>query len=200
MQIKKIAKNDIQDVVRVHKLSFDDFFLTELGNHFLSVYYNSIRKFGNGCLIGVYDKKELVGFCAATLYSSGFNQQLIKSNFFSFALVAVKLLFTSPKSLVRLYKNFTKKSDVIDDDGDYAELFSIAVNPQKQGLGIGKKLINALENEFKLKKCEKISLTTDYYNNDKTIQFYKSLGYDIMYEFIAYPERKMYRMIKNINQ
>jgi hypothetical protein len=44
-----------------------------------------------------------------------------------------------------------------------------------------------------------MSLTTDFYNNIKTIEFYKGLGYNIYYDFIAYPNRKMYRMIKDLN-
>ena len=43
-----------------------------------------------------------------------------------------------------------------------------------------------------------ISLTTDYYNNEKTIAFYKKMGYAVLYEFVTYPNRKMYRMIKNL--
>lgn len=75
----------------------------------------------------------------------------------------------------------------------------IVVSVNKQDKGISKKLLLELENELKLKNCSKLSLTTDFYNNIKTIEFYIRLGYDIYYEFIAYPNRKMYRMIKDLN-
>jgi ribosomal protein S18 acetylase RimI-like enzyme len=101
-------------------------------------------------------------------------------------------------SLVRLFNNFTKSNSSIPDKGDYSELLSIAVSPDKQGMGVGKKLLCGLENELSAKSCSRLSLTTDYYNNEKTIYFYQELGYDIMYEFISYPNRKMYRMIKKI--
>ena len=92
-----------------------------------------------------------------------------------------------------------KKADgnVVEDKGEYAELYSIAVKPGNQGSGIGKKLLIATEGDV-AKHNSSISLTTDYYNNEKTIGFYHSLGYQNYYEFTTYPDRKMWRMIKNL--
>lgn len=44
----------------------------------------------------------------------------------------------------------------------------------------------------------RISLTTDYFDNNSAISFYRSMGYEVMYEFITYPDRRMYRMIKTL--
>lgn len=109
------------------------------------------------------------------------------------------MLLTQIASLVRLFKNFTKTSPDVQDDGEYAELLSIGVSGNKQGQGIGRKLLIQLENEVKLKGCSYLSLTTDYNNNEKVIQFYKGLGYTLYYDFMTYPNRKMYRMIKKLN-
>lgn len=199
MEIKKVLKEEISQVVEAHKNSFKGFFLTELGDRFLSIYYDSVRRDEKGVLLGFYDEGQLYGFCAATTLSKGFNTHLIKGNLFRFALVGIRLLFTRVPSLIRLFKNFSKTSAASKDTGEYAELLSIGVSDKKQGQGIGKKLLIQLENEMKLKGCLKLSLTTDYNDNVKAIQFYKGLGYDIYYDFIAYPNRKMYRMIKEIN-
>ncbi len=56
-----------------------------------------------------------------------------------------KLLFTRPKALIRLAKNMTKSADGIEDDGNYAELYSIGVSPTCQGQGVGSRLLS--ENE-----------------------------------------------------
>ena len=199
MEIKKVLKEEISQIVEVHKNSFKGFFLTELGDRFLSIYYDSVRRDEKGVLLGFYDEGQLYGFCAATTFSKGFNTHLIKGNLFQFALVGIRLLFTRVPSLIRLFKNFSKTSSASNDTGEYAEILSIGVSNKKQGQGIGKKLLIQLENEMKLKGCLKLSLTTDYNDNVKAIQFYKRLGYDIYYDFIAYPNRKMYRMIKEIN-
>ena len=200
MQIKVVRKEDINDVVNIHNLSFENFFLTSLGSKFLKVYYVSVRKNPKGILLGCYEQNVLIGFCAACLYSKGFNTKLILHNLFHFSWIGLQILFTKPISLIRLFKNFTKSDQNKNDGGDYAELLSIAVNPNKQGLGVGKKLLLGLEDELIAKSSSRLSLTTDYYNNEKTIQFYQGLGFDIMYEFCAYPKRKMYRMIKVLSQ
>lgn len=196
MQVKEVSAKEIGKVVLIHKASFHNFFLTELGDRFLSVYYSSIQKSKEGYLLGVYNNNELQGFCAATQKSKGFNQRLVKKNLARFLFVGMMILCTKPGSLIRLGKNFTKKSDAVDDNGDYAELLSIAVDPGKQGVGIGEKLLNALEDMLCKDGVNSLSLTTDFYDNKKALAFYGKLGYTIMYEFTAYPKRKMYRMIK----
>ena len=122
----------------------------------------------------------------------------MKNNLISFAILSIKMLFTAPNSLLRLVKNLTKKSSDVGDVSDYAELFSIGVLGTEQGKGIGKLLLASSEEYLRNKNIAKISLTTDYYNNDQTIGFYKTMGYRELYEFIAYPNRKMYRFIKEL--
>lgn len=199
MEIKIIPKNDLPQVVEVHKISFKGFFLTELGDHFLHLYYDCVRTDERGVLSGYYEDGKLFGFCAATTLSKGFNKHLIKRNLFQFSLIGIRLLFTRIPSLIRLFKNFSKTNSSKSDQGEYAELLSIGVSDKKQGQGIGKKLLIQLEKEMKLKGCSKLSLTTDYNENEKAIGFYKTLGYEIFYDFLAYPNRKMYRMIKKID-
>ena len=58
-------------------------------------------------------------------------------------------------------------------------------------------LLTATEHDVK-EHNDAISLTTDFYNNHNTIGFYHALGYQDLYEFVAYPDRKMWRMIKRL--
>jgi ribosomal protein S18 acetylase RimI-like enzyme len=199
MEIKVVSEEDIDQVVNVHKASFVDFFLTELGDHFLSVYYNCVRKDKKGILLGFYEEGKLYGFAAATTVSKSFNTHLILENIFQFSLIGIRLLFTKTSALIRLFKNFSKTNASVNDKGEYAELLSIGVSDKKQGQGAGKKLLLELEETLKTKGCSQLSLTTDFYNKEKAIGFYNGLGYEIFYDFIAYPNRKMYRMIKKIN-
>src|SRR4051812_16239688 len=111
MEIKKILEEDLPKVVCLHKDSFRGFFLTELGDHFLRVYYDCVRKDEKGLLTGVYEESQLYGFFAATTLAKGFNKQLVKRNLLRFSLIGLKLLFTRIPSLVRLLKNFTKTSE-----------------------------------------------------------------------------------------
>lgn len=177
------------------------FFLTSLGSVFLKMYYKSVSNSSTGILLGCYnDKEELCGFCAATTMSNGFNKRLIKENIMKYIFIAIYLLFSRPLSLLRLKNNLIKTNSEINDTADYAELLSIAVSVNSQRQGVGEKLLLQLEEELIQSNCSELSLTTDYYNNEKTIAFYEKIGYISLYEFIAYPNRKMFRMIKNLNK
>ena len=160
-------------------------------------YLNFVRSKETVTLVAE-DGNRVVGFSAATTNCKGFNSRLIKSNLFSFGMLALKLVFTNPKALLRLVKNLTKKSSEIDDNEEYAELYSIGVDLSQQGKGIGKLMLTETEVALMHKGVEKVSLTTDYNDNEQAIGFYKSMGYKTLYEFVTYPNRKMYRFIKTL--
>lgn len=198
IEVRAVTGNSIDSLINIHLEAFDGFFLTELGKDFLFTYYNAIRENDRGVLLGYFEDDVLLGFCAATTLSSGFNSYLVKKNFTTFASTGLKLLFTRPKAFVRLLKNFTKSNPSVNDEGNYAELLSIGVSPAAQGKGVGKQLLSGLEMILRDKKIDMVSLTTDFYDNEKTLKFYRSMNYDILYEFIAFPQRKMFRLIKNL--
>lgn len=194
--INRASEKDVDEIVRIHCDAFEGFFLTSLGTSFLTFYYkNFVRSNETVCMVATEDDK-VMGFSAATKVCKGFNSRLIKQNLFGFALLSLKLLFINPRALIRLAKNLTKKGGTIDDNEDYAELYSIGVDRSQQGKGIGKKLLAKTEDVMRLEGVERVSLTTDYDNNDNAIGFYQSMGYEVLYEFVAYPNRKMYRLIK----
>jgi len=195
--IKKILELDIEKIVEIHNAAFENFFLTELGPSFLKTYYRSVFFSNDGVFLkAVSAENKILGFCAATKLSAGFNFRIIKNNFYAFLFHGIKMFFSNPKKLLHIMKNFKKTNVSVNDDKQYAELLSIATLPQYQGAGIGKKLLCELEHY--VDKETIISLTTDSENNNKAINFYKRCGYEIWYDFITYPDRKMYRMVKKI--
>ena len=199
--IKKAQLSDVDGIVTIHQQAFKDFFLTSLGENFLKLYYSTFIKSGEGVVYCATKDKEVVGFSACSYISRGFNTSLIKKSMVKFGFEALRLLFSRPKALVRLARNMNKESKdvMIDDNGDYAELYSIAVSPSCQGGGYGRKLLTATEEDVK-QHNNKVSLTTDYYNNDKTIAFYRALGYEEYYDFVTYPNRRMWRLVKNLKK
>ena len=199
ISIRVATVNDVASIVAIHQKAFPDFFLTSLGTDFLILYYNCMCQSDDAITLCAEKDGQVIGFSTCAYVSHGFNKKLIKNNPVRFGLMGVRLLFTQPKAIVRLIKNFDKESSdsEIVDKGEYAELYSIAVSPECQGVGAGKMLLLATEEDVK-EHNKAISLTTDYYHNEKTIGFYHSLGYKDFYDFITYPDRRMYRMIKEL--
>lgn len=197
--IRNATLQDVPGIVAIHKQAFEDFFLTSLGENFLELYYSTFIESGEGVVYCALLDGVVIGFSACSYVSKGFNFSLIKNNLFKFGIEALRLLFLKPKALVRLAKNMNKEinDSTITDNGEYAELYSIAVSPTCQGSGFGRMLLNAIEEDVKGHNTQ-VSLTTDYHNNEKTLAFYKALGYEEYYDFVTYPNRRMWRLIKRL--
>jgi ribosomal protein S18 acetylase RimI-like enzyme len=185
-------------IVEIHKNAFKGFFLTNLGDDFLKTYYKAVLKSNETIAVCAIDEsKTMAGFAVGTILSKGFHKRLILQNCFSFGLTFIKIALRSPSSIMRLVKNLEKKSS-LEDDGNYAELLSIGISDNFQSQGIGQLLITAFEKRVKEKNGQKLTLTTDKYENDKTINFYTKSEYSLLYEFTSYPHRPMYKFIKQL--
>ena len=196
--IQKATQQNVNAIVRIHKEAFSDFFLSSLGCTFLRLYYRCMIKSKEAITLCVIKDGIVVGFSTTALISKSFNIRLVRQNVLRFGIEGIRLLLFRPQALIRLINNFTKKSDVIDDACQYAELFSFGVSPAFQGLGAGRALLSETESIVYKKGGRALSLTTDKNNNDSAIAFYQSCGYQILYEFTAYPDRKMFRFIKKL--
>ena len=197
IKTKILTTRDVNQIVIIHKLAFKDAFLTSLGDSFLKLYYKSVIKSKGAVTIGLFSRNDLLGFAVGALHSNGFNKKLVIKNFISYFLMFIELFFKNPISIYRLYKNFSKKSADFDK-GNYSELFSIAVLPEKSSRGLGKKLLLDFEVELKSYGAKIITLTTDEEKNDSVLSFYSKMGYHVYYKFITYPSRKMIKLQKNI--
>ncbi len=199
MEIIKARKQDIEKIAEIHLDAFQGFFLTSLGKGFLKLYYScGLKSKESIFLCALKEEGEFAGFCFGTKLARGFHKRLIINNLFSFAIFGIKLFFTRPKAILRLMFNLEKKvSD--NDDGNYAELLSIAVSPNTSQKGIGKALLMAFEAEAKINNSKRIALTTDFYDNDSVVSFYLNSGYIRFSEFTAFPDRKMLKFIKDIS-
>lgn len=194
MIIRKANLKDIPKVVAIHEERFSGFFLSSLGSAFLKVFYTAFLK--NPAVLLVLEQEGIVkGFAAGSRDNRGFFKELLKNNVFQFGLAGIKILFTRPMALKRMAANSLKSemSDLV-----FAELLSIAT--LKNSEGFGKILLGEFEREISSQNIDKlpISLTTDFDENEKVINFYKENGYQIHELFNSYQNRKMYRFIKNI--
>lgn len=198
MIIRKATINDVDTIVEIHLNAFEGFFLTSLGAEFLRFYYSCFVRSNETVTMIAEENGVIYGFSASSKFCKGFNSRLIKSNLIAFGLLSFKLLLIKPISLLRLVKNLSKKGENVIDNEDYAELYSIGVCKSAQGKGVGKMLLLISEQVMKEEGVTRVSLTTDFDNNEQAVGFYHSMGYETFYEFITYPNRKMYRLIKTL--
>ncbi len=199
LEYRIVRESEYEVLASIHLEVFNDFFLSSLGKNFLKAYYKASLQSMSVIAVCVVDESDKIqGFATGSITSVSFHKRLLLQNFLIFSIQGLRLLFTKPKALYRLIKNLEKKTNP-KDDGNYSELLSICLLPSLKGKGIGKKLIKEYEIEAANKGCSNIALTTDFYNNKDVTEFYKSTGYTIFYEFNAYPHRKMYKLIKKLD-
>ena len=196
MRIHPANETDYSQMTVVHARAFPGYFLTSLGKDFLSTYYKAVLRSEKAIAVCAVDEFEnIIGFASGSIESSNFHRNLFNSNRLSFLLAVVKSALGKPSVFYRLAMNLEKNANH-NDDNDYAELLSIAVLPEYKGNGIGKRLLENFEVEVKRRGGKKLALTTDYENNEAVVNFYQKCGYSVFYNFITYPNRRMFKMIK----
>ncbi|MHA1669145.1 MAG: GNAT family N-acetyltransferase [Promethearchaeota archaeon] len=80
-------------------------------------------------------------------------------------------------------------------DGRRGYVYHLAVSPKYQKNGYGTQIVNELNERFKKKGVHKVHLFIEK-NNDKIINFYKKLGWEIRDDLIMMsfvPDEKLYK-------
>ena len=194
MNVRKATNKDIDSIVEIHMERFSSFFLTTLGSSFLKVFYKAFLK-NPGVLIILEDDGDIKGFAAGSRDNRSFFKKLLKNNLLEFCFAGARVLLTNPTALKRMATNAGKseKNNLI-----FAELLSIATLKNKRGYG--KILLEEFEKEIVKENMNDlpVSLTTDYDDNEKAVQFYKDSGYEVQEVFQSFQNRKMYRFIKKL--
>ncbi len=184
-------------MAKVHSESFPKFFLTTLGQPFLSVFYSSLLSEENTICWGIKENKNLIGFFVATKNSDGLYKKIFIHNFFRFLIPLLTAFLKNINLFFRLIKSFnsTKEHKVPIDYK--ASLLSICILPTSSGKGLGKLLINKLENELIQRNITKYYLTTDADSNESTNIFYQKNQFSLYLNFWQ-GNRKMNLYLKNI--
>jgi len=189
--IRRLAKDDVNEVVKIHLRSFPGFFLSFLGPRFLTIFYSGICTAREGIgFVYVDDACLPVGFVAGTENPRGFYSRLLRRDWFRFAIAAIFPVLKKPSIIGRLARAFLHPAD--NPIGyDVAGLYSIAVLPSIQNSGAGKSLVLAFLEEAMSRRCKRVFLTTDRDNNEAVCAFYEKLGFRIERQYITREGRRM---------
>lgn len=196
--IKLMTNNYINDVIKVHMQSFQDFFLTFLGARFLRLYYNRVINHRNAIKFVHVEDNKVKGFIVGTMNPSGFYAVLLRRDWFRFGIASIPAILRKPWSFFRLLHALTKPAHT-PKNRNIAELSSIAVTSNVHNKGIGKEMVVAFINEVKDRGGSAIYLTTDAYNNDSVNAFYQKMGFKIKRCFETPQGRLMNEYFYEIN-
>ncbi len=176
--ITKMDSTLISGVVSVHLMAFKNFFLSSMGEIFLTVFYQRAIKDPTTIAYVYCDQDKIIGFVLGSFLPSAFFKRLIKKSWLKFGLAALPAFLRSPAILPRLLRAFSMPSQPLPAP-NCATLMSIAVDPACQGSGAGGLLVSAFLEEARQRGLTWVNLTTDAENNAAVNRFYQANGFTL---------------------
>ncbi len=178
--IKKADKSDIQNIIDLHLSSFDkNHFSAVFSKEMLERYFENLLELNDFNFVLYNDEqKELLGYVIAGYNSQEAVNKFIEKNYFAVILTLVK----NPRFLSEKVSEISEKifGTKYEKRGK-CRLYLIAVNQKYKGKGIGKKLINHLENEIRKTGLNIYGLSVRK-DNKEAIGFYNQNGYEAEFE------------------
>ncbi len=188
------TRADLKALVEVHLEAFPDFFLSKIGKRFLTVYYQSVATYPQGCVLVLYSaNSRLVGFISGFKYPDGFYRHFKKRKMAIAVALAIGLL-KRPYLLPRVVFHARcggKKSVAMSEDENFVELSALAVDPGGQSAGVGQALHAAFEDWAVASGAHGIYLTTDVERNELARNFYAKRGYREIRKIVTPIRRSM---------
>lgn len=195
MKIHELNKENglkyIDEIVAIHTLSFQGFFLTNLGKGFLKTLYKGyLEDETSGIIIATDRNERAVGFIAYSKEYSDFYKGLLRKHLIEFAFYSIIAVIHHPFFLRRILSAFGKSDAVIRKE-KYVELASIGVEINLKGKGIGTELITYMKEKIDFTGYSYITLETDSLNNELANIFYVKNGFVLQNEYTTREGRKM---------
>ncbi|WP_420174345.1 GNAT family N-acetyltransferase [Luteococcus sp. OSA5] len=189
---------DIDDVVALHRRAFPDFFLSQLGPNFLAQFYKGFLTDPTSVTVVAHGEDgRVLGAVVGTTQPAGFFSRLLKRRLVGFAAASAQAAIQDPKRIPRLARGILYRGEA-GDRVEGALLSSICVDPDTQGSGVGRALIDAWCEAARLRGARHAFLTTDAKNNEATNGFYQSNGWELTKEFSTPEGRAMNRYEKDL--
>ena len=186
--IRTLEAKDLPGVAMVHMLAFPESALTMLGTE-------AVRRYYEWQLVGPHDvaalsafaNGELVGFCFGGIFRgamSGFvrrNRKFLIGHVLAHPWLIRNQIFrdrlaTGARVLKRHAKPKASPPRLKNHNLNQFGILAIAVHPQRQGLGIGKLLMNEAEDVARRQGFQTMDLTVNP-GNRQAVEFYERLNW-----------------------
>jgi len=194
-QVRALKIDDVAAVVAVHLRAFPSFFLSFLGPRFLREFYGSflVDPVGRG-FVAVDEGGRVLGVVVGPLNPAGYFKRLLKRRWWAFCLASVSAVLRRPTVAPRLFRAVVYRGEA-PGGPVRALLSSIAVDPQVQGGGVGRLLVERWVAEVRAAGGSGCFLTTDAEGNEAVNAFYRKLGWNLEGSYCTKEGRRMNRYV-----
>jgi glycosyltransferase involved in cell wall biosynthesis/ribosomal protein S18 acetylase RimI-like enzyme len=192
--VRRFTASDVQGVVAIHTRAFPGYFLTQLGNRFLTLFYDGAATWKDSNNFVAEVDGRVVGFVIGVHDHRAFHRYLRRKYALRAALSVAGPALTRPQVLARMTKAFFSSGPQLPGlTGSL--LMSIAVDPIFGGRGIGSSLLHAFNQSMAASGASSYRLTTDRDNNDAVNRFYLSAGFILECSFQTGERRWLNRYV-----
>jgi ribosomal protein S18 acetylase RimI-like enzyme len=181
--IRTAVESDAPAVARLHAEQISEGFLSFLGRRFLVRLYRRIVRHPDSFLLVAESRGQAEGFIAGSTDVRGLYRQFVVRDGIPAACAAAPRLIVRWRQVVETLGHGT--SDGIaagDGSGLGAELLSVAVAPDRQGRGLGRRLVASFLRELEGRSCPSAHVVVGA-GNVGAIALYERCGFVIAERF-----------------
>jgi glycosyltransferase involved in cell wall biosynthesis/ribosomal protein S18 acetylase RimI-like enzyme len=186
--MRPAERQDAPQLATLHQAAFPKHFLTKLGPAFLRAFYEVTLAFdGDLSLVTSDQNGRIYGFAIGHIDVDVYYRHL-RSHWHAFAWPLMCFAVTQPRCLRRLFNSIGRSSERatsrarVEGDEHIVELSSLAVLPELQSLGMGRRLLRAFVARSALASATEIRLSTDKEGNDGVRRLYETFGFVPLFE------------------
>ncbi len=167
--IKQLSLIDIGQVAEIHKQELPGF-LSELGIPFLKIFYKVSLDIPE--MFTYVEEKDghILGFTSGVSQVKGLYKKIVFKNITSFIFPLLSYFVVHPFKITKILKILSYPAF----SEDSPELLTLAVKKEEQKRGIGRKLFQAISQEFKKRKIREFYVSA--YERLPANGFYRKIG------------------------
>lgn len=194
-----LRRADAAELARIHKEAFPGFFLSELGEGFLTQFYlgYSADPTAVTC-VARSASGQIFGAVVGTTEPKGFYKRLLRRRLLGFGTAALIATLESPRRAPRLLRAISYRGEVPSADKDWALLASICVDPAVQASGLGSRLIERWTKLAGELGAPGAYLSTDKNDNQRVNDFYQRHGWTLNGTLWTREGRPMNQYVRSI--
>lgn len=186
LAIRGLQFQDLQEVTRIHFSAFPKSTLGQLGKRAVTKYYEwQLQGPHDAVALGIFQGEKLAGFCFAGVFRGALSGFLQRNKWFlTWRVITHPWLIAAPFFCERIslaWNVLRRRSNLAVSQPQTPPvksfgILAIAVDPQIQGAGFGKRLMAETEKLAVERGFSRLHLTVDI-NNTQAIAFYQRLGW-----------------------
>ena len=189
--IRTLSVEDLSEVAQIHIAAFPDSALSALGDRTIWRYYHWLLTGPHDAfMIGIWDKDSLEGFSFGGVFRGALTGFIKKNKWYLISQVLLRpwivfkfqeavdmsLMILRFRPFRKPKKNIITKPSLVKPIPSFG-ILAIAVHPEYQGKGLGKKMLNKSEKNALERNFTMMNLTV-HQENKQAVDFYKKNGWE----------------------